>query len=197
MPGLEWLFGIVCGQNPAHTWAPGGEALPCCQRCTGLYAGALLAIILQLFLKPRPTARFLKVHGLFLLIMVPFGYHWVSQGPILRTVTGLLFGAGLVTFLMVSLRGSTGSREGHQPWAARMYFTALASSGAGILAAAVSEWPGAAVVLSVLVAAGALALVALVALNGVVYALALWRFLRSEVRSADVKCDSVSGASPD
>lgn len=197
MNGLDWLLGAVCGQNAAHTWAPGGEALPCCQRCTGLYAGALLATILQLFLKPRLTARFLEVHGLFLLIMVPFGYHWVSQGPILRTVTGLLFGAGSVTFLMVSLHGSTSSREEHQPWAARMYFTALAISGAGILTAAVSEWPGAAVFLSVLVAAGALTLVALVALNGAVYALALWRFLRSEVRSADVRCDSVSGTSPD
>ena len=40
---LQTIFGWVCGQNPGHTWAPGGLMLPCCQRCTGLYAGAFFA----------------------------------------------------------------------------------------------------------------------------------------------------------
>ena len=43
---LEFLgqcFAFLCGQNPEHTWAPGGLLLPCCQRCLGLYVGAGIA----------------------------------------------------------------------------------------------------------------------------------------------------------
>jgi uncharacterized membrane protein len=99
---MEWLaqvFSLVCGQNPTHTWGPAGVILPCCQRCTGLYAGAAAAVLLQLLLQPRPTARFLQLHGLFLLQMAPFGLHWLPQGPLVRTLTGLLFGYGVVAFL--------------------------------------------------------------------------------------------------
>ncbi len=58
---------------------------------------------------PRLTGRFLEMHGAFLLLMVPFGFHWVAQGPVLRTLTGVLFGFGVVTFLWLPL--SQGLRE--------------------------------------------------------------------------------------
>jgi uncharacterized membrane protein len=96
---LNHLFAAVCGQNPDHTWAPGGILLPCCQRCLGLYAGAAVAIAMHWWLRPRLTTRFLEVHGAFLLLMAPFGFHWVPQGPALRTITGMLFGFGVVTYL--------------------------------------------------------------------------------------------------
>jgi uncharacterized membrane protein len=93
------LFGFVCGQDPFHTWAPGGTLLPFCQRCTGFYAGAAIALALQAALWLRPGARFLQVHGLFLLLMIPFGFHWLPQGALLRTLLGLLYGFGVVSFL--------------------------------------------------------------------------------------------------
>jgi uncharacterized membrane protein len=96
---LSQLFAAVCGQNPDHTWAPGGWLLPCCQRCTGLYAGALAAALLLAWLRPRLSGRFLEVHGAFLLFMAPCGLHWIPQGPVSRTLSGLLFGFGLVAFL--------------------------------------------------------------------------------------------------
>jgi uncharacterized membrane protein len=96
---LHHLFAAVCGQNPEHTWAPGGVPLPFCQRCTGLYVGAGAAWLLHRWLKPRPTARFLEVHGAFLLLMAPCGFHWVPQGPVLRTLSGALFGFAVVAFL--------------------------------------------------------------------------------------------------
>lgn len=96
---LQHVFSFVCGQNPAHTWTPGGELLPCCQRCTGLYTGAGVAVVLQLALRMRPTARFLQVHGALILLMVPFGFHWIAHGEFVRTLTGLLFGFGAVCFL--------------------------------------------------------------------------------------------------
>jgi uncharacterized membrane protein len=100
---LHHLFGFVCGQNPDHTWAPGGVLLPCCQRCLGLYAGAGVAALLHLWLRPQLTGRFLEAHGAFLLLMAPFGFHWLPQGPVLRTITGLLFGFGVFAFLWLPL----------------------------------------------------------------------------------------------
>lgn len=99
MGALESVFALVCGQCLARTWAPGGELLPCCQRCTGFFAGAAVAIILQLALRMRPTARFLQVHGLFLLMMVPLGFHWVPHTAVVRTLSGILYGYGVVLFL--------------------------------------------------------------------------------------------------
>lgn len=112
MDSLESLFSIVCGQNPGHTWTPGGELLPVCQRCTGLYAGATLAILLQLVFRPRPTARYLWVHGALLLQMVPQGFHLVPQEPLSRTISGVLFGAGLVAFLLLPLRPAAAEATG-------------------------------------------------------------------------------------
>ena len=98
---LNAVFGLVCGQAAAHTWSPGGVLLPLCERCTGLYGGAASALALHLTLRIRPNARFLQVHGGFLLLMIPLGYHWVPQDALVRTLSGVLFGAGLVSFMWV------------------------------------------------------------------------------------------------
>jgi len=98
----DWLthaFSLICGQHPEHLWAPGDLPLSCCQRCTGLYAGAALAFALHLLFRPPPTTRSRWMHGMFLLQIAPFGFHWVPQGPVLRTVTGALFAFGVVAFL--------------------------------------------------------------------------------------------------
>ena len=100
---LHHLFSAVCGQNPDHTWSPGGEPLVCCQRCLGLYVGAAVALALHWWFRPKLTGRFLEVHGLFMLVMLPCGFHWLPQGPVLRTLSGILFGFGVVTFLWLSL----------------------------------------------------------------------------------------------
>jgi uncharacterized membrane protein len=100
---LHHLFGAVCGQEPDHTYAPGGILLPCCQRCLGLYAGAAIAALLHLCLRPQLTRRFLQVHGGFLVLMVPFGFHWLPQGPVLRTISGLFFGFAVFTFLWLPM----------------------------------------------------------------------------------------------
>jgi uncharacterized membrane protein len=98
---LEHCFSVVCGQNPAHTWMPGGAAVTVCQRCTGLYIGAFVAFVLLWWLRPALDKKFRWAHAAFLLLMVPFGFHWVPQGAFLRTVTGFLFGAAVVAFLVL------------------------------------------------------------------------------------------------
>jgi phosphotransferase system glucose/maltose/N-acetylglucosamine-specific IIC component len=97
---LHSIFGHVCGQ--VNVWSVGGQALPFCQRCTGLYVGGAWALLAWLLARPNPTARVLWVHGGFLLLMIPFGYHWLAQGPVLRTLTGYIFAFGLVYFLALN-----------------------------------------------------------------------------------------------
>lgn len=138
---LSAVFGLVCGQDPAHTWAPGGMLLPFCQRCTGFYGGAAVALVLHLALRIRPTARFLQVHGGFLLMMIPLGYHWLPQDALVRTMSGILFGTGVVSFLWL-LPGSHvgGAQVLNRRW------TALYGAGIGMALAAIpaaGAWGGA------------------------------------------------------
>jgi len=108
---LSQFFGAVCGQHPEHTWAPGGLLLPVCQRCTGLYAGAAVAAFLHVFPRPKPSSRWLELHGAFLLLMVPFGFHWIPQGPSLRSITGVLFGFGVLMFLRLPVSFRLAAQE--------------------------------------------------------------------------------------
>jgi uncharacterized membrane protein len=100
---LHHAFGWVCGQYPVHTWSPGGELLPLCQRCTGVYVGALVAALLHLAWRPAPTPRWLWLNGAFLLFIIPSGFYWIPQNPELRCASGILFGFGLVSYLWLVL----------------------------------------------------------------------------------------------
>jgi len=177
---LTHIFSAVCGQNPEHTWAPGGLLLPCCQRCTGLYAGALVAAVLHVFHRPHLSGRFLLIHGLFLLQMVPFGYHWLPQGPVLRTETGILFGFGIATFLWVVpaawLAPSAVARC--QPWP---YWIGCAATVLLLPAACQLGGKPGAFVLALLIGGGALALAGLVLANASAGCAALARWRRHAV----------------
>ena len=97
---LREMFSYVCGQQ--HVWVLEGQPLPFCQRCTGLYVGAFCALILVLAFRLRPNALLYWLHGIFMLVMIPFGFHLVSQGPFVRTSTGVLFSFGLVYYLALN-----------------------------------------------------------------------------------------------
>jgi len=97
---LRELFSHICGQQ--HCWVLGGQALPFCQRCTGLYVGAICALILIVTFRLRPNAFLYWIHGIFLLVMIPYGFHFVPQGASVRTLTGVLFGFGLVYYLALN-----------------------------------------------------------------------------------------------
>lgn len=97
---LRQMFSYVCGQ--VHVWAPAGDALPMCQRCTGLYVGGVYAAAVIGFFLPKPDKRMLWVHGIAMLLMIPFGYHLLPQSAIVRTVSGQVFAAGLVYYLLLN-----------------------------------------------------------------------------------------------
>jgi uncharacterized membrane protein len=192
VPDLNGLFGLVCGQNPDHTWAPAGVLLPCCHRCLGLYVGAGLALLLHLLLRPKLTGRFLECHGAFLLLMVPLGFHWVPQEPVVRTLSGLLFGAGVATFLWLpvaerlphaALAGAKGSWGGVHPG----YATGVLGSAVLLLLLAEEGGRAAADVLSFAAFAGLLSLAAVATANLLLgtqgAARLMWRLVRRRVGS--------------
>jgi uncharacterized membrane protein len=174
MNGLTELFSYVCGQ--VNLWAPGGEALPFCQRCTGLYVGGAWVQVLWLAFRPRPTLRVLGMHGILLLLMIPFGYHFVPQGGEVRTLTGLLFAVGLTYFLALNpaLRWRPWeSRSGNE----RAYWAAILISLPLLLLAVRWESGLAAPVLAWIGAAGLIGFVSLTLANLALLSLPVWQRL--------------------
>jgi len=158
------IFSAVCGENPQHIWAPGGQPLPCCQRCTGLYVAALVAAALHLWFRPRLGKGFLQLHAFFLLQLGLFIFPWMPSSPVWRSISGSLFGFGVVAFLGPAIfdwcplsRQSRFSAGGY----------ALGLAGCLGLIPAVAEWGGSpgAFLLMCLVLAGALALAVLASAN--------------------------------
>lgn len=176
MSGLAELFSYVCGQ--VNLWTPAGEALPFCQRCTGLYVGGAYAQALWLLFRPRPTLRLLGAHALLLLLMIPFGFHLVPQGGELRTLTGVLFSIGL-TYLLVlnpALRWRPWeNRSGNE----RAYWVGILIGLPLLLLAVRWENGLAAPVLAWLGVAGFLGFAALALANLALLPLSLWQRLRS------------------
>lgn len=173
---MEWIreiFAQVCCR--CHCWFPGGEALPFCQRCTGLYVGAAAAVLLYFLFRPRPTPLFLLIHGLLLLVMVPFGYHLVPHGGDVRMLTGQLFAVGLVGYLSLL---PLGRRHLQQPSGRRAswgYALGVAASTAILFWAVHRGGPIVGIVLAWVGLAGFVALTALVIANLVLLPSAVWR----------------------
>lgn len=190
MSGLSQLFSYVCGQ--VNLWTPGGEALPFCQRCTGLYVGGAYAQLVWLLFRPRPTRRILAMHALLLLLMIPFGYHLVPQGGELRTLTGQLFSVGLTYFLLLNpaLRWRPWeNRSGNE----RAYWAAMLAGLLPLLLAVHWESGLAAPVLAGLGVAGLLGFAGLTLANLALFALYLRERLHSPARFGT---DRVAQASP-
>jgi hypothetical protein len=136
-------------------------------------------------LKPRLTRRFLELHGLFLLLMVPFGYHWLPQEALLRTATGVLFGFGLVTYLW--LPTADWNRDGETGWPRAGQIYAAAVVLVLLLVPSLAAWGErfAALSLSCLALCGAATLLALAIANVGLGAMLLARLiLRLKARTA-------------
>ena len=181
---LAGVFDWVCGQSWDHTWAPGGEGLACCQRCTGLYVGAAIGLLARTLTRHRASGRWLAIHGLFLLLMVPLGLHWVPQGPVLRTASGFLFGTGVAAYLSVIPGTQWRSWGGPIRRASLVYGAGLAAGGALTfwLATSDSIWGWRA--LSILVSLGLAVVAGLATMNATWAVAEFWRRLhRPSVQS--------------
>ena len=176
MAELRHIFLYLCGRP--NTWSLGGELLPFCQRCTGFYVGGALAAVLYALFHPRPTRCLLAFHGILLLQMAPFGYHWVAQNGTLRTLAGQLFAFGLIYFLALNPAAQFGLWKNSD----REHLAHYALGGLlGIAALQLAVHRGGTatgVVLAWLGFAGLLVYAALVLVNFVVLPWAIWGFFR-------------------
>jgi hypothetical protein len=203
---LTILFSLVCGRDPDHLWAPGELALPFCQRCTGLYVGVFCALLLHVVLRSADSARLRWLHLALLLQMAPFGFHWVPQGPLLRTLSGGLFAFGLVGCLWLLPAARWGHKldvsvwcppfrvfraspdtlkGGHRTWRLMArYGLGLILSQLGMLALAC--WGGRAggLLLAGLAVAGLLTLVSLAVLNLALLGAGCWTGFEVRTRRA-------------
>jgi len=100
----DFVFSHLCHQEAARCWAPGGVVLAFCQRCTGVYAGAALALLLLPLMRFKPTKKVLLIHGLFIIQMVIFGFHLIPHSATLRTLSGQLFIIGVFYFLWLNVQ---------------------------------------------------------------------------------------------
>lgn len=113
-------FHTLCHQLPERSFAVGGVPLAACHRCTGIYAGLVLGVLVLPFWRSgRAEGRTSGREGLVLLVaVVPAALDWGGEvlgvwagSPISRVGTGLWFGvlAGWLLAYAVSRPGSAAS----------------------------------------------------------------------------------------
>lgn len=99
---LTALFGHLCGQ--ARCFVVDGVALPVCQRCTGLYVGALLTGMWLLAGGVRrrglPELSVVCIHAGALIVALLGGLHVFDFGPAWRLMCGLWTGHVAMTWLV-------------------------------------------------------------------------------------------------
>ena len=91
---LTEFFSYICGQG--RPFVLDGEALPVCQRCLGLYAGAALTglwlVASGAWRRALPERSVAYAHIAMLLAAMAGGVHWLDAGPTWRLVCGLWTG---------------------------------------------------------------------------------------------------------
>ncbi len=95
-----------CHQKPERSFFYKGYQFPVCARCTGAFAGQLLAFIWVMFHRPKAA---------MLLLLIPLGADGISQqagyresNNALRFITGVLGGFGLVVGLLAVAKAIVG-----------------------------------------------------------------------------------------
>ena len=102
----EWVFGFLCHQDPTRSFAPSETALAICARCTGVYVGFVLALPILTLVRRLGGKAMICLHGIMVMQVVVFGFHLVSHGPMVRTLSGQMFAVGLMYFLFQAARPS-------------------------------------------------------------------------------------------
>ena len=121
---LDALGFGVCHQISTHSFFVGGQQLPLCARCSGIYLAALASLVLLSVLRRRaarlPVGSMIAILGLFFGAMVldginstlqNFGGNFWNSTNLVRLITGSLAGTSIAFFLYPVFNVSIWSRE--------------------------------------------------------------------------------------
>jgi protein tyrosine phosphatase (PTP) superfamily phosphohydrolase (DUF442 family) len=158
MDYLTFIFSHVCGEGRA--FVVDGAALPVCERCFGLYAGAALTALWLLASgiarRGLPHTREALAQVGMLLAAMAGGLHWIDAGPTWRLLCGLWTGHVAMVWLVAAaahmrlrtgwhghapLRGHERSAPGGHGHATARDHATRQESKAGASAATEAAWP--------------------------------------------------------
>lgn len=103
---LYQSFALVCHQRPERSFHWHGFPLAVCARCTGVYVGIAVGLLLYPFVRDLREREFPARHWLvvaalpMLLDVVGQGIGWWQNTAIARSLTGLVLGVGVAFFLL-------------------------------------------------------------------------------------------------
>ncbi len=120
----NYIFSFLCHQEPMRCWAPGGNVLTLCQRCTGVYVGAAMMLPLLPLMKFKSNNKILWIHGFFMLQMLIFGFHLIPHSAMIRTLSGQIFITGAFYFLWHNIQDQRGLSNSNSP--PKYYFLGIA-----------------------------------------------------------------------
>jgi len=121
----------LCHQIPERSFKINGEPIALCARCTGMYVGAMLAILYQMLLGKRrgglPDKKHLFVLGAFFLAFAVDGTNsalalFLGHGPLyepsnnLRLFTGMGMGLVMASMLLPTFHQTVWDRYDPRPY---------------------------------------------------------------------------------
>ena len=97
-----YLIGITCHQAPEKSFYFAGNQIPVCGRCFGIYIGLTAGLLIYpLFKNIKNTSTpSLKLLPVFILPVLIDGAFNFLQTNFERMLTGLIFGIGVVFYLL-------------------------------------------------------------------------------------------------
>jgi uncharacterized membrane protein len=110
---IYWLYSYACHQLPSHSWFVLGQKMAFCQRDSAIY-GAMFVGGIAYAMRRDPSAG-LPFWGFVLLslpVVIDGGLATLevrASSPLLRTLTGLLFGFATAWFVYPLLDRALGS----------------------------------------------------------------------------------------
>ena len=102
------VFDYICHRKPERSFFYKGRQFPVCARCTGFYISGIASIILLNFI-PVPYNLTTLLIGILLLIPCAIDgftqlFEMRESNNILRLITGLLGGVGLILVYEMMIR---------------------------------------------------------------------------------------------